>query len=350
MKRLLIRLVVSLAIGAGFLYLASQKIDFQGAWDTIAAAKWTVLIPYVACMALQHFFRVWRWGQLLGPIHPVPFSKLLPVSSVGFLAIVALPLRMGEFVRPYLIAEPPQLRMSQALGTMAVERVFDGLTLSLTAAAAVLIAKSRGTDVPAWVLSAGLVALGLFGVALVVLVMTLWQRERAVTLCHRIFCLVSKKIADKAAGVARGIVEGFQVLPDFRRLSIFVFATCSYWFLNAFALWIIGLGFDLPLTVPQSMGLIALVGIGIMIPAGPGFVGNFELFAEGALALYLPKQVLAKTGAGFILAAHTTNAGWYLITGALALLSSHVSFSRVMNATEPKPDAEPEPDAEPSNG
>lgn len=340
MKRLLIRLAISIAIGAGFLYLASRRIDYQAAWRTMTTANWTVLVPYVACMALQHFFRVARWGLLLAPIHPVPFGRLLPISSAGFLAIIALPLRMGELVRPYLIADPPHLRMSQALGTMAVERVFDGLTVAMTAAGAVMIAEWRGVAVPNWVFSAGMMALGLFVVALGVLIMTLWQRERAVTLCHKLVGLASRKLADRAAHVARGIVDGFQVLPDLRRVSIFVFCTCAYWFLNAVGLWIIGIGFDLPLTVTQSMGLIALVGIGIMIPAGPGFVGNFELFAEGALGLYLPKQVLMRTGAGFILAAHATNAGWYLMTGTLALLSPHISFGRVMRATESPPDSE----------
>ena len=338
MKKLLFRLLISLLIGGAFLYLATQRMSFAGAWATIAAARWTMLIPFLGGMILQHFFRAWRWSQLLAPIHPVPFSRLLPISSVGFLAIIALPLRMGEFVRPYLIADPPRLRMSQALGTMAVERVFDGLVLSLMAFVTVILARARGVDVPLWISSAGIIALSLFLAGLVVLVMTLWQREHAVTLCHRFFSLFSEKIADKAASVARGIVEGFKVLPNLKRLSLFLGATLSYWILNAFALWIIALGIGLPLPFSSSFGLLSLVGIGIMIPAGPGFAGNFEYFAEGALSLYLPRSAMAQHGAGFILAAHATNAGWYLLTGLLALLSPHVSFTRIVDASTKPPE------------
>ncbi|PID39840.1 MAG: hypothetical protein CSA65_06665 [Proteobacteria bacterium] len=333
MKKLLIRLAVSLVIGGAFLWLASRKMSFEGAWATIRAARWTMLLPFAGSMLVQHLFRTWRWGQLLAPIHPVPFSRLLPVSSVGFLAIIALPLRMGEFVRPYLIAKPPRLKMSQAFGTMAVERVFDGLILSLGAFSAVMLARFRGVEVPSWVFSAGVVALGLFCAALAVLVMTLWKREQAVTLCRKLFSLFSAKLADKAAGVAEGIVEGFKVLPDVKRLSLFLVATLGYWGLNAVALWMVAAAFDLPLAFGSSFGLLALVGIGIMIPAGPGFAGNFEYFANGALSLYLPPGLLAKTGPGFILAAHATNAGWYLVTGLLALLSSHVSFHRLIVAS-----------------
>ena len=348
MRKLLIRLFASLLVGGAFLYLASRRMSFDGAWATIRAAEWTMLLPYTACMVAQHLFRTWRWGQLLAPIHPVPFSRLLPISSVGFLAIMALPLRMGEFVRPYLIASPPELRMSQALGTMAVERVFDGLVLSATAFGAVMLARARGVDVPGWVFSAGLIAFGLFFAVLVVLIMTLWKREQAVTICHKIFSLASSKVADKAAEVADGIVSGFKVLPDIKRLSVFIFATCGYWALNAVALWMVAIAFDLPLAFGASFGLLALVGIGIMIPAGPGFAGNFEYFAEGALRLYLTPAQLAKSGAGFILAAHATNGGWYLITGLLALLSPHVVFRRVVDASTSPPEDDGAASEEPS--
>ena len=112
MSKLLVRLALSLLIGGGLLYLASFKIDFGSTWSALAEVRWWTLLPYFGAMALQHFFRAWRWGHLLAPIHPVPFSRLLPIASVGFSAIIALPLRMGELVRPYLIADPPRITMS----------------------------------------------------------------------------------------------------------------------------------------------------------------------------------------------------------------------------------------------
>lgn len=341
MRKLLSKLGLSLLIGGGMLYLASRQLSFAGIWASLASAHWNVLFPFLVCMTAQQFFRAWRWGQLLAPIHPVPFRRLLPISSVGFFAILALPLRMGEFVRPYLIADPPALRLSHGLGTLAVERVFDGLLLSLGAFTAVAVAKARGTTVPAWIFVAGLVALGLFLAALVVLVMTLCQRDRAVVLCRRLFGIISARLADRAAHVAEGIVDGFRVLPMWRRLTAFLAATLAYWVSNGLALWVLAHGFDLGLSLGASFGLMSLIGIGIMIPAGPGFIGNFELFAEGALALYVPWEILKGHGAAFIVASHTTNAAWYVATGLLAMLSTHVSFNRMLRA----PDGVTEPNA-----
>lgn len=330
MSPLLRRLVFSTLIGAAMLWLAARQIDFSSLLSALGNAQWWVLLPYFAVMALQHGLRVWRWGHLLAPIAPVPFRRLLPVSSVGFFAIFALPLRMGELVRPYLVAEPPRLRFTQALGTLAVERVFDGLVVALLAFAAVALARLQGVRVPAWLAASGLLALGLFCAASVVLVVVLWQRERAVALCRRVVGFVSPRLADRAAGIAAGIVDGFRALPDARRLLPFLAATAGYWLLNGAALWVLARGFGLGLGAWPSMALVALIGVGIMIPAGPGFIGNFELFANGALALYLPATLLRERGAAFIVAAHVANAAWYIGAGAVAMLSSHVGLRRLL--------------------
>jgi len=104
---------------------------------------------------------------------------------------------------------------------------------------------------------------------------------------------------------------------------------------------VLGIGFELHLTPSAAIGLIAIVGIGIMIPAGPGFIGNFELFAEGALALYTTPQWRAQRGAAFIVAMHATNALWYIGAGLVGLMSPHVTIRRVWTistGTPPDPD------------
>ena len=47
------------------------------------------------------------------------------------MAILALPVRLGEFVRPYLVARERDVRMSTMVGAVAVERIVDGLLISI---------------------------------------------------------------------------------------------------------------------------------------------------------------------------------------------------------------------------
>ena len=354
MKKLFTRLLISLVIGAGMVYLATRKVDFSTTMEALRDASWGVLVPYFLAMAVQHWFRAWRWSFLLRPIEPVPMRRILPVASVGFLAIVSLPLRMGELVRPYLIADPPRIRMSHGLGTMAVERVFDGLILSLVTFIAVAEARTRADAVvPGWIMAAGLIAFCLFLAVLVAAVMALWQRDRAVELCRRLFSIISPKLGDKLAKVAAGIVDGFKVLPNFRLVTWFIFATCAYWFFNGFAIWRLAHGFGMDLSFWGGIGVLVIVGIGIMIPAGPAFAGNFELFAAGALGLYLGQDIIAQKGAAYILTFHVTNFGWYAVVGFLSMFSKEVSFTRAWEAVtkddkeeEEEEEEEEEPDEE----
>ena len=87
---------------------------------------------YLVTLVVTHFFRSWRWNYLLRPLGAaLPLRRLLPISSVGFMAILALPVRLGEFVRPYFVTREGRVRMSAAVGTVAVERIVDGLLISI---------------------------------------------------------------------------------------------------------------------------------------------------------------------------------------------------------------------------
>ena len=82
---------------------------------------------YLATLAIIHLLRTVRWGILLEPVAKIPFARLNAVSAVGFTALLVLPFRLGEFARPYLIADRPRLRVSAALSSVVVERVADGI-------------------------------------------------------------------------------------------------------------------------------------------------------------------------------------------------------------------------------
>src|SRR5580692_5835487 len=65
--------------------------------------RWWTLPAYVLLLLAMTWFRSVRWRFLLRSIAEVPKGRLFVVSCIGFAAILLLPLRIGEIVRPYLI-------------------------------------------------------------------------------------------------------------------------------------------------------------------------------------------------------------------------------------------------------
>ena len=59
----------------------------------------------------------------------MPVRRLYPIVLIGLMSNNIAPARIGELVRAYLVGEREAISKSTALGTIAVDRAFDGLTL-----------------------------------------------------------------------------------------------------------------------------------------------------------------------------------------------------------------------------
>ena len=76
--------------------------------------------------------RTLRWRMLLRPLGDVPvLSARWSATVIGFGAGAVLPFRLGELVRPALVARKTGMKMSAALSSVVLERLFDMLIVLL---------------------------------------------------------------------------------------------------------------------------------------------------------------------------------------------------------------------------
>ena len=143
------KVIAGLALSALLVWSRSAGLS-SGVIDGFRTIRFGYVLPAVAAMFLMQLLRSIRWGLILRPIGKVDQLSLFSVSSVGFLAIIAIPARLGELARPYLIAKKSRIPMSSALGTIFVERVLDSLTVLIIAVLALFSPRCRrGLSVPA---------------------------------------------------------------------------------------------------------------------------------------------------------------------------------------------------------
>ena len=294
---------------------------------------WPYLAGYLALLAVTHFCRAWRWNNLLAPIGVrLSPARLLAISSVGFMAILALPARLGEFVRPALIRQKGKVSAAAALGTVAVERIVDGLLVSIFVFAA-LFAR-RGPDAPDWMMPTAYAALAVFTAATIFLVFALRWPDRtvkaavAMTLARRFSPALASKLEEKL----HSMIRGFFVLKDVRNLIVFLVWSLAYWIANGFSLWVLARGFGLDLPVLAAFATMGLVAVGITLPNSPGLTGQYQYFTSLGLGLYLAPSVVDASGMAFAHALWGIQVVWYLGMGALALATRHVSFAEVVES------------------
>jgi uncharacterized protein (TIRG00374 family) len=351
------RLAIKLVLSLGMLVLCTWLVwpspeDYAKLRNNLAALRWADFAPYLAgwfgLQVIVHLCRSLRWNRLLAPLGvKVPTGPLLAISSVGFMAILALPVRLGEFVRPGLLRQGRYTTASAALGTVAVERIVDGLIISLLVFGAFFA--SRGAGSPSWTTTLAVYgSLGLFTAALVFLVFALRWPQPTVRFSLMLTLLprFAPRVAASIERMLLDMIRGFAVLKDLRNLVPFLIWSVVYWGANGLGMWLLARAFGLPLSLVGAYATMGVLGVGLMLPNAPAGVGQFQLATLVGLSFYLGFDPYASsnvqspiyfTALTYAIAQHLMQVAWYVGMGALGLASPWVSFHDLWAARKAPP-------------
>jgi hypothetical protein len=326
-----VQVVAGLAISGGALWLTLRGKDLSAIWRAILSADYRYLVPYLGFLVVVHLARTVRWGILLEPVAKVPFGRLNAVCAVGFMALMILPFRLGEFARPYLVAERPRIRVSATLSSVVVERVVDGL---FTAALLVLtlLAVPAGTPGLHFLRAGGVGVLGAFGALLAFLVTAYRNRALAVRITHRLLDPISPRLAVRASGMMDAFIHGLRLVPSRRKVLLFFALTFLYWALNGFGMKVLALGFGFDLSPVQAFTVLGVLVVGVMIPAGPGMVGTFQAAVVLGLSLFAPREAVDTHGNAYANVLWLVQLGQQTLFGVAFMFSRHIRLDRIFRA------------------
>jgi uncharacterized membrane protein YbhN (UPF0104 family) len=312
------RLVLSIAAGALVCWIL-----LRGALPVVPDAEaFRELRPwaapaYAATLLVVHFFRAFRWRHLLRPLGEVPLRAVLGASWLGFAAILWMPLRSGEAVRPVLLARQGRVRGWEAAGTVGAERVLDGVAMTAILLAALALSRPveplpdrvGDLDLPVAAVRGGAwMAMGVFAAALCAMLIFYWRREQASLLVERI-------LGARVAGVLSRVANGLVFLPS-RRLAPFAVETFVYWSANFAGLWLLGRGTGLDLSLAEAAVVMGVLGLGILTPSAPGYFGTFQLSMYLGLAMFVDAARVTGSGSAFVFVAYAAQSGMHAL-GAL---------------------------------
>lgn len=115
-------------------------------WSTLDGVDWRWLAPSICLILLSNVARALRWQVMLRPFgRRVSVGKLTSDTAVGLTAVLLLG-RVGEVVRPYLIAMQAGLPLSSQAAAWLLERTLDLLAVLLFFGYALLRIHGRGFD------------------------------------------------------------------------------------------------------------------------------------------------------------------------------------------------------------
>jgi uncharacterized protein (TIRG00374 family) len=322
-----LKTLVVAAVTVALLGWFFRQADLSQVWGEIRNAEPWALLLLLASTGLTYVLRAIRWQFLLRPIGPTRLSQAFRTTVIGFAANTVLPARIGEVVRPYLLARREGLSVPATFTTIILERLLDLVTV-LVLLGLFVVFFDPGLDRVNAAVYRGVKLGGLFGAlgsAVVLLMLALNAVRPALT--HRIVdaCLrpLPGGLRGRLAGLIYGLLDGLAVTRDPVRLAQAIALSFPLWLSIAAGIWLVTAAFHMTIPFTGSFLIVALLTVGVSVPT-PGAVGGFHEFFRIGTAVFYGVDNDRAVGAALVLHAAsfvpvTVLGGFFMLQDGLTL-------------------------------
>jgi glycosyltransferase 2 family protein len=260
----LIYLVGGLAFGAVLFWLLLRQISPAEISQVLHHIGLRAVAIALFFYAMALLLRSARWRILLRNFVPASYWKVVLVLVIGYAINSLLPARIGELIRAEQAKSKFRLSLSTALGTIAIERLIDGLVVVAMLAVG-LLAVPLGAEHARMIYYLLGTSVILFG-SLTVLFLFLSG--------SRTFKLLDK--SSFAASKINKFREGLAVMRS-QTIILVLGWTILVWMADGTSLWFALNAANMSLTIPQLLLTIGIVSLSQLLPTAPGFVGTLQL-------------------------------------------------------------------------
>jgi len=318
-------------------WLFARKIEWSSLGEAFREAKYIYIFPTVIILFIAHYIRAIRWEVLLSPIKRVSVLNLFSANMIGFMANNVLPARLGEIIRPVMIAGKEKIKVSTSLATVAIERVFDILGVIVIASLLFCFLPSDNeTNSQAVILqlkkwSAIMAFLGICAITTLFLLSLYPKRAGAVF--EKLLFVFPHHLRDKLVNMLHSFISGLQVFDHKTKLLWAGALSIVIWLLNAASIYVLCYSFDIGLSFAGSCFVAVCLALAVALPQAPGFIGVFHIATQKSLDVF---GIDLSSAQSFAILLWAINFVPITITGLLFLWREGISFGEMSHYDEEK--------------
>jgi uncharacterized protein (TIRG00374 family) len=266
-----------------------RDANFSDVWMHVRSARVDLLILALLFVVSTQWIRTFRWRHLLAPIGPTRFWTVFRAGVIGFAALAILPARIGDVLRPYLVARQERLPFPATFATIVMERVLDLVAVLVLMAVYVWGFADTSTWKPQ-LLGPIEVSAALGGAGAIALMVIMWilasHPERIGTFVHSTERVLPRKLARRLGELASTFSAGFAVARSPRGLLLSLFWSFPLWLVIAAETWAVTRAFEIDISFTGTFLLQAMLVIGVAVPT-PGGVGSYhEAYRIGVTSFF----------------------------------------------------------------
>lgn len=324
-RTVLLRLALSVLPLALFVWvLEKYKLPLLPSAEARSHASASGVVLYGFWVLALFILRGIRWRWLVGAFTPISTGLSVILTSIGNMAIVLLPLRAGEFVRP-LIAKRYGISSLAVASTIGAERIIDGWCVGALVAVSLSLAPGHpeGLEIlpaafrdPTLVTRVARLALIGFTLAMVGLGVLYFNSARVSRLLEQRILRLWPRLAQVTAERLSAFTSGLSFLRNGKPTFIYVAVTIGYWILHAVGMHLLLHACGFPdARLVESAAITGVFALGFLLPSPPGFFGAFQTTLYAGLLLYFPVARVVREGSSVVFFAYSMQLGQTLLLG-----------------------------------
>ncbi len=357
-------------------WLFVRKIEWSSLGVAFRDAKYFYIFPTIILIFISFYLRAVRWEVLISPVKKVSILNLFSVNMIGFMANNVLPARLGEVIRPVMIARKEKIKVSTSFAIIVMERIFDILGLIVIASLLFYFLPSQPSqsrDVGAvnhietsivdskkvehgsqtevhslstnqknktnsqavihqlkkW--SAIMAFLGICAITSLFLLSLYPQKAGAVF--EKLLFIFPHHLRDKLVNLLHSFISGLQVFDHKTKLIWIGVLSIMVWLFNAASIYVLCYSFDIDLSFAGACFVTVCIALAVALPQAPGFIGVFHIATQKSLDVFGAGLSSAQS---FAILLWAVNIIPITVAGLLFLWREGISFGEISHYDEEK--------------
>lgn len=322
----------------GLVALFLNNANLSEVWSGLRSADPWPLAAALCTTALTYITRAWRWQVMLSPVGHARFPVAFRTTVIGFSANALLPARVGEVLRPLLLARREGLNATSCFATIVLERVLDLVTVLALLGVFVLTSDASVTSADPRlfraVQSAGLLALLASLAGLGLFFVLAGHPERLGTITARLTSWLPARFAAPLARLATTFAEGLSIMRRPQTLAWAALLSVPLWLSISAGIWLVSRAFHITMPMTGTFLVVAFLTVGVAAPT-PGAVGGFHVAYRAGASGFFGASNEAAVGAAIIL--HAISFVPVALLGLLFMVQDGVSLGRLSDLRDAAP-------------
>lgn len=255
--------------------------------------RWIWVLPAILFDVLSYACQGVRWRYLLRPIGSATPLQTTQAIYAGLLTNEAVPLRVGELVRAYLVSRWMGVGVLAIVPSIAAERLFDGVWLAIAiGVTAMFVPLPRG-------LLVGGDILGIIVLAATAWFLYLVYRHRKDSPREPAEARHRFKPLRSLAAMASQVADGVGRIGLSRNFYAALLISPLVLVFQGIALWLMMVAYGLPLSIWAGIAVFLILHLGTALPNAPSNIGTYQFFCVVGLTLFGIEKSAA-TGFSFV--------------------------------------------------